>query len=355
MPALGLIWAICTRQAEEVPPVTVEGFAASVNGFAALIVNVAVEVRPLCFAVIVEVVFVPTETVVTVNVAVVAPSRTVTDAGTVAFVEEDVSATETPPAGAAVARVIVPVEDVPPVTVVGLSVTVQLGTLTVSVAVTGVLPFAEAPMVLVVVDPTVSEVTVKVVLVAPAGTVTVAGTVAADVLLDVTLTGKPPTGAALPIVIVPVEGDPPVTVVGFKETPVTTGGFTVRVADWLAAPVVALLEGVAAAATATVVTVNVVDVEPAGTVTEAGTVAAAALDVSVTTFPPVGAGPLSVTVAVEDVPPVTVVGLRANALTVGAATVSLQVFEAPPLSVPVMVTSVFVVTAVVVAVKVTID
>ena len=95
--------------------------------------------------------------------------------------------------------------------------------------------------------------------------------------------------------------------------------------------------------------------EPAGTVTEAGTVAAAALDVSVTTFPPVGAGPLSVTVAVEDVPPVTVVGLRANALTVGAATVSLQVFEAPPLSVPVMVTNVFAATPVVVAVNVAID
>src|SRR3989441_11698504 len=66
----------------------------------------------------------------------------------------------------------------------------------------------------------------------------------------------------------------------------------------------------AAAATALVVTVNGALVAPAGTVTVAGTVAAAVLSLdSVTCAPPVGAGPSSVAVPVELLPPVTVVGL----------------------------------------------
>jgi hypothetical protein len=63
-------------------------------------------------------------------------------------------------------------------------------------------------------------------------------------------------------------------------------------------------------ATPLVVTVKVVDVLPAGTVTLAGTVAAELPLESVTTAPPVGAGELSVTVPVELAPPVTLVGFR---------------------------------------------
>ena len=63
------------------------------------------------------------------------------------------------------------------------------------------------------------------------------------------------------------------------------------------------------AVTALVVTVNVTLVAPTGTVTLAGTVAAAVLSLdSVTCAPPAGAGPFSVTVPVELLPPVTVVG-----------------------------------------------
>ena len=63
------------------------------------------------------------------------------------------------------------------------------------------------------------------------------------------------------------------------------------------------------AATTLVVIVNVALVALAGTVTLPGTVAAELLLDSVTCAPPAGAGPSSVTVPVELLPPITVVGL----------------------------------------------
>ena len=63
--------------------------------------------------------------------------------------------------------------------------------------------------------------------------------------------------------------------------------------------------------TALVVTVNVAVVAPAATVTLAGTCAAVVLLLdSATLAPPVGAAPLSVTVPVDEAPPVTLAGLR---------------------------------------------
>src|SRR2546425_4905807 len=62
------------------------------------------------------------------------------------------------------------------------------------------------------------------------------------------------------------------------------------------------------AATALVVIVNGALVAPAGTVTLPGTEAAELLLDSVTCAPPAGAGPSSVAVPVELLPPVTVVG-----------------------------------------------
>src|SRR5689334_17723475 len=56
--------------------------------------------------------------------------------------------------------------------------------------------------------------------------------------------------------------------------------------------------------TALVVTVNMALVDPAGTVTLAGTVAASLLD-NDTTAPPFGAGPVRVAVAVTVFPPTT--------------------------------------------------
>jgi hypothetical protein len=84
------------------------------------------------------------------------------------------------------------------------------------------------------------------------------------------------------------------------------------------------------AATALVLTGKVALVAPAATVTLPATVAAELLLDSVTGAPPPGAGPLSVTVPVELLPPVTVVGLTLSELGMGGITVSEAVWLAPP-------------------------
>jgi hypothetical protein len=74
----------------------------------------------------------------------------------------------------------------------------------------------------------------------------------------------------------------------------------------------------AEAVTVLVLIVKVALVAPPGMVTLDGTLAAALLLETATSAPPAGAGPLSVTVAVEDcVPPITLVGFSVNKDTVG--------------------------------------
>ena len=69
-------------------------------------------------------------------------------------------------------------------------------------------------------------------LIAPPATVTLTGTVAANVLLLDSETTAPPTGAGPLSVTVPVEGLPPTTLDGFTPTKLNTtagaGGVTVR-------------------------------------------------------------------------------------------------------------------------------
>ena len=84
---------------------------------------------------------------------------------------------------------------------------------------------------------------VKVVLVEPAGTVTVDGTLAAPGWLLVSDTTVPPDGAALGSVTVPVAGLPPATLVGLtlNADSVAGGGgvpdgVTVKLADWVTPP-----------------------------------------------------------------------------------------------------------------------
>ena len=72
----------------------------------------------------------------------------------------------------------------------------------------------------------------NVAVVAPAATVTLAGTWAAVALLDVRLTTAPPAGAGLSSVTVPVKDTPPSTDIGLKLTELSaaTGAATVNVA-----------------------------------------------------------------------------------------------------------------------------
>jgi hypothetical protein len=135
------------------------------------------------------------------------------------------------------------------------------------------------------------------------------------VLLLVSVTTAPPVGAAAVNVTVPSELVPPVTLVGFKETEeIVTGiatGLTVKGALALLVPKVAVMVTGVTVVTAVVVTENVAVACPAATVTLAGTAATGVLLLpSVTTNPPFGATPVSVTVPVDPVPPVTVVGLN---------------------------------------------
>src|SRR5205823_10371351 len=74
-----------------------------------------------------------------------------------------------------------------------------------------------APLIVTDVDaPTETVLTVNVALVAPAATVTLAGTVAAPVLLLVSVTTAPPEGAALVSVTAPWDELPPTTLAGLS-------------------------------------------------------------------------------------------------------------------------------------------
>lgn len=248
--------------------------------------------------------------VVIVTVAVREPAATVTLAGTVATVVVPLDiVTTTPPAGAATDNVTVATEFVPPLTDVGFNVNVDtvIDGLTVRIAVLDT-PLYVAVIVVVTAAVSAFPVMTKVAEVAPAGTVTLTGTVAAVVLLDTSVTTAPPTGAADVNVTVPVLVTAPYMDDGLSVTVESAGGggVTVRLADVVLPFVVAEIETTVLVATVPAVTVNIADVCPAATVTATGTVATfVLLDDNETTFPPVGAATLSVTVPVT-CPPETI-------------------------------------------------
>ena len=127
--------------------------------------------------------------------------------------------------------------------------------------------------------------------VAPAATVTEAGTVAAGLLL-VSETTAPPAGAGpLRVTVLAVVDVPPRTDDGDKVSAVGLGATTVKVPVMVEPPYVAEIVTGVLAATAEVVMVKAGDTDAApATVTEAGIAAAGLLLVSVTTAPPFGAG-----------------------------------------------------------------
>jgi len=105
---------------------------------------------------------------------------------------------------------------------------------------------------------------------------------------------------------------------------------TVRVALRVFRRRVPEISGALVAVTGLVVTVNVALLLPAGIITEPGTWATLVLLlVMLTATPDGGAAPFRVKVAVDDVPPFTVLGLRPNELSAAIVTVSVVVRFTP--------------------------
>jgi hypothetical protein len=351
-PPVGAGLASVTVPVEGLPPMTEVGDRPTDVSTGGVTVKVAVLWTLSKVAVIVTGVLVATGSVVAVKVAVVAPAATVTDAGTWAAAGVlELSVTTKPPVGAGLASVTVPVEDTPPTTEVGSKATdVRTGVVTIRVAVWLTL-LKRAVMVTGVLVATGSVVAVKVAVVAPAVTVTDAGTWATAVLLELRATTAPPGAAGLASVTVPVEDTPPATEVGFRPTEMRSGGVTVKGAVRVTLPRTAVIVTAVSTLTPVVVAVKVAVSAPANTVTDAGTRAAGSLELKVTTTPPVAAGPLSVTVPVEELPPTTEAGARPTATSTGAVTVRV-VARLTVSKRAVIVTGVFEATGFVVAVKV---
>lgn len=127
-----------------------------------------------------------------------------------------------------------------------------------------------AVIVTVLVLVTVLVDTVKVAVVEPGATETLAGTVATAVALLESETDVPPAGAGPDIVTVPVDGEDPLTVVGFRLRALTTGAVTVKLAV-LVTPRVPEIVTEVLLDTGLVVIVNVAVVAPGATVMLAGT------------------------------------------------------------------------------------
>ena len=219
------------------------------------------------------------------------------------------------------------------------------------------IPAAVAETVAVVVCATDVVVTVKVALVAPAATVTFAGTVA-DAESSDSATTTPPAGAGPLNVTVAVDALPPVTLAGLSVTadsvgPVAPAALMVSVALFVAFWYDAEMETVVVAVTCAVLTANVARVWPAGTTTLFGTTANNVLLLaSVTMALPVGAADCNVTVAVEDAPPVTGFGLSVSVETALETIRNRFVLTVVPFSEAETLTAVVCVTAAVVAVNV---
>lgn len=314
---------------EGAPPTTDVGERVRLVNTGGVTVMVAVRVVVFSLAEIVAAVDAETAVVVMVKEADVAPAPTVTLVGGVALVEFEERATIAPPDAAGPFKVTVPVEEVFPKTEFGAIVMLdRTAGVTVKVAVTDVTP--EFAVMVDVVDVDTADVEiVNAVEVEPAATVTLDGGKTL-VLLDAKLTTAPPVGAGPLSVTTPVDGLPPITEVGETVTPVSTAGVTTRVPVAEVVPVFPVIVAFVVADTAVVVTVKVAEVAPDATVTVVGGTAAVLLDAKVTTVPPTAAGPLKVTVPVEELPPTTELGDNARLVKVAGVIVRVAVADVVP-------------------------
>jgi hypothetical protein len=164
----------------------------------------------------------------------------------------------------------------------------------------------------------------------PAGTMTIDGGEAAVVSDERTWTASVPDGTTFETVRVPVTGVPALTLVGSTAKPVTKIPRIVSAASALPPPADAVMWAMALGTMIDVLTVNVAVVAPPATVTDGGGLAADESLESVTTVPPDGAAPFSVTVPMLDPPPAKLEGDSERVATAGGRTVRLVDFVTPP-------------------------
>lgn len=169
--------------------------------------------------------------------------------------------------------------------------------------------------------------TEKVADVAPPATVTLGGTAAAALSLE-SVTTAPLAGAGPLIVTVPIEVVPTATVAGSKLRDESTAGLMVSVVELVPLRLAEIVADVMELTPAVRIG-KLAAVAPPGTVRVSGTCAAMSVVDSVTEAPPAGAGPLRVTVPVEDAPPVRVFGLNETDEIVAGLIVRVAVL-APP-------------------------
>ena len=177
--------------------------------------------------------------------------------------------------------------------------------------------------------PTGPVVIVNVTLLAPAGTMTLAGTFATPVLLT-TSTLTPPVGASPLSVTVPVDCDPPPTTEGFTVIVRSAGGLMVSVPLTCEPVIFATTVATSVLLTGDVEQEKLPELIPADIVTEVGPPHAASFEVRVTLTPPEGAGDPSETVPVEAEPPFTAAGLNTRDLSFAGSTVMVADFELLP-------------------------
>ena len=212
-------------------------------------------------------------------------------------------------------------------------------------------PPAVAVMVAVVVVLTAEAVAVNGALVDPATTVTEAGTLSEELLLA-SVTANPPLGAAAESVTEQASVTAPVSELLLQETPLSAAcGLSCSEVALLTPAAVAVIVAVVVVLTADAVAVNGALVDPAATVTEAGTVTEELLLASVTANPPLGAAAVSVTVQAFEVAPVSELLLQETPPSAASGFNCSEVVWLTPPAVAVMVAVVVVLTADTVAVN----
>ena len=168
--------------------------------------------------------------------------------------------------------------------------------------------------------------TTKVALLAPAGIVTLGGTVATLVSEDPSAMTTPAAWAFPISETVPVDGIPPTRLNGLREGTWRMAGSTVNEAVTVTPPLAAEIVTGVGFWTPAVGTANVANVAFAGTVTLAGVVATAMSELPrVTTIPPVGATVERLTLPVAGNPPETTAGSTETEARTGGSGVTTSV------------------------------